>query len=250
MALRPTALRTARWASIMLLPLSLAAQARAGDGFMFGAPRSSLTLRMGYAQPAEGSDIYTFVQKELTLGRGDLAGGSIAAAAAFFLSPRLALQMDLGYASRTAPSAYRKWVDNNNREIEQSTALKRIPLTAGLRYYLTPAGRSVGRLAWVPARVATYVAAGAGFTWYQFQQTGDFVDYQTLDVFPSTLVSRGWAPSAYAAVGVDYPLTARMGLTGEARYDLGRAAMGTDFQGFKPIDLSGTAISVGLTLRF
>jgi len=98
--------------------------------------------------------------------------------------------------------------------------------------------------------VTPYVAAGGGITWYQFRQSGDFVDYKTLDVFGSTLESSQWAPSAYGAVGVDYALSARMALTGEARYDASSARMSSDFSGFNRIDLSGAVVTVGLTVRY
>jgi hypothetical protein len=102
----------------------------------------------------------------------------------------------------------------------------------------------------VPARVAPYVAAGGGITWYHFKQTGDFVDYQTLDVFGSELNSDAWSPSAFLAAGADYALGARIGLVGEARYDWASARLSSDFAGFDRIDLSGLALTVGLAFRF
>lgn len=120
----------------------------------------------------------------------------------------------------------------------------------GLRYYLTPSGRSLGRLAWVPTRVAPYVTAGVGSVWYKFKQSGDFVDYKTLDVFHTTLESTSWAPAGYGAAGVDYSLSARVGVVSEARYDYARARMGDDFAGFDRIDLSGISATIGLSFRF
>lgn len=250
MARRTLAGRAVRWVGVLLLPLAAGAQPRAGDGYMFGAPGGSFTVRAGVARPREGSDLFSFVRHELTLDRGAFTGGAIGADLAFFMRPRLALQLGWGLSDRTAPSVYRKWIDNDDKEIEQSSSFRRMPISMGLRYYLTPPGRSLGRLAWVPSRVATYASAGGGITWYQFRQTGDFVDYQTLDVFGSTLVSDYWAPSAFAAAGVEYALGARYGLTGEARYDYARAAMSSDFDGFSRIDLSGVAVTIGLTVRF
>ncbi len=250
MALRSVVFRAALWAGVVLAPRAVAAQPKAGDGFMFGAPHGSFTLRAGLSQPTEGSDLFSFVRHELTLSRGDFAGGSVAGDFAFFLRPRVALQLGGAYASRTRPSTYRAFIDNNDREIEQSSAFRRMALSAGLRYYLMPTGRALGDLAWVPARVTAYVGAGVGITWYQFRQAGDFVDYQTMDVFNSTMESSAAAPTAYGAAGVEYALSARLGLTGEARHDMASARMSSDFSGFDRIDVSGTAFTLGLTLRF
>jgi hypothetical protein len=217
---------------------------------MFGAPKATVTMRGGFARPSESSDLYSFVRDELTIARGDFAGGAWSLDAAFFVRPQLAVQFGVGVSGGSTPSVYRDWVDNNDREIEQTSSLRRMPLSAGLRYYLAPPGRSIGRLAWVPARVAPYVAAGGGITWYHFKQTGDFVDYQTLDVFGSELNSDAWSPSAFLAAGADYALGARIGLVGEARYDWASARLSSDFAGFDRIDLSGLALTVGLAFRF
>lgn len=247
---RRTALRAALWALAIGIPLGVGAQPTSGDGFLFGAPRGSFTLKGGYSLPTTGSDVFSFSRQHLTLGRNDFAGSSISADLGFALSDRLALQLSAGYSTRTAGSEFRDWVDNNDLPIEQSTSLRRFPVMVGLRYYLATPGRTLGQLAWVPARVAPYVSAGVGSVWYKFRQSGDFVDYQTLDVFPSTLVSTSWAPAGYAAAGVDYSMTARTGIVGEARYDRAHAKMSSDFTGFDRIDLSGFSATVGLMFRF
>ncbi|MBW7934448.1 MAG: outer membrane beta-barrel protein [Gemmatimonadaceae bacterium] len=234
----------------VIAPLAATAQATSGDGFLFGAPRASITLRGGFASPSASGDVFSFVQNELTLGRHDFAGGSMAADLALHVRPRVAIQMGIGYSGRTTPSVYRGWVDNQDREIEQRTTFQRLPLTLGVRYYLASPGRALGQLAWVPSRFTPYIGAGGGITWSRFRQTGDFVDYQTLDVFPATLESSAWAPTLYGVVGVEHTLNARLGLTGEARYDHGRARVSSDFSGFNGIDLSGLTLSVGLTMRF
>lgn len=244
------ALGAALCASAVCVPMSVAAQSGAGDGYLFGAPKATVTVRGGFARPSESSDLYSFVRDELTVARGDFAGGAWSLDAAFFVKPQMAVQFGVGVSSGMTPSVYRDWVDNNDREIEQSSSLRRMPLSVGLRYYLTPPGRSIGRLAWVPARVAPYVTAGGGITWYHFKQTGDFVDYQTLDVFGTELNSEAWSPSAFLAAGADYALGARVGLVGEARYDWASARLSSDYAGFNRIDLSGLALTVGLSFRF
>ena len=103
---------------------------------------------------------------------------------------------------------------------------------------------------YVPARVVPYVSAGIGITWYSFRQSGDFVDYQSLDVFGTTLESSAWAPSAYGALGVEYSVRARTSVVAEARYDAASARMSSDFSGFNRIDLSGVAATLGLMFRF
>jgi hypothetical protein len=86
--------------------------------------------------------------------------------------------------------------------------------------------------------------------WYRFTQQGEFVDFQTNDIFRDHLESSGWAPTVQGLAGVDLTLTPRLALTGEARYSWARAQLSDAFVGFDRIDLSGTSATVGLTVRF
>ncbi len=250
MSVRRTAVCAAVFACAIVAPLGAGAQRVSGSGFLFGAPGASLTLRVGYAQPLAGSEVFSFSNENLTLGRSDYGGASVSGDFAFFVSERLAVQFSAGHSRRTVGSEFRDWVDNNDLPIEQSTEFTRIPVMLGLRYYLVPPGRSLGRLAWVPARFAPYVAGGVGRVRYRFHQSGDFVDYQTLDVFSTELESAGWTTAGYGALGLDYAMNARVGLVSEARYDYASARMSRDFEGFDRIDLSGLSATVGLSFRF
>jgi hypothetical protein len=123
-------------------------------------------------------------------------------------------------------------------------------MTAGIKVHLRPAGRSVGKFAWVPTRLAPYVAAGGGMMYYVFKQDGDFVDYQTFDVFRTSLRSTDVAGMAYGAVGGTYSLSPRIGVNVEVRYDQARSPLDADFRDFNPIDLSGTGLTAGFLFRF
>lgn len=228
---------------------SLHAQS-SGAGFLFGTPPATLTVRGGLGHASAGSDIFSFTTERLTLGRGDFSGPAAGADLSFRLTPRLDLQLSGTYAGSTRSSEFIDWVDQDDQPIEQTTRFVRVPLTAGVRAYLTPRGHSIGQFAWVPARVAPYVGAGGGAMWYLFRQEGDFVDFETLDVFSDRLESQGWTATAHALAGADLTLSPRLALTGEARYAVARARLSNAFDQFDPIDLSGLSATVGLTVRF
>jgi opacity protein-like surface antigen len=221
-----------------------------GDGFLFREPVASLTLRGGFGHAGAASDLFSFTREQLTLGRGDFSGPALGADVAIRVAPRLDLAVGVGYSGARATSEFRDWVDDDDLPIEQVTTFERVPVTANVKAYLTPRGRSIGTLAWLPARAAPYVGAGGGAMWYRFQQQGDFVDFETLEIFSDELVTSGWAPTAQALAGLDFSLTPRIALTGEARYAWARAEPGDAFQNFDPIDLSGVSATLGVTFRF
>lgn len=226
------------------------AQPRGGDGYLFRAPRGALTVRLGVAQPSARSPLFDFVRKELTLGDGAFAGLNIGADFALPVTPSLSVQFGAGTQVRTASSEYRNFVGTDDLPITQRTVFQRTPLTAGVQWTLVPAGRTIGRLAWVPARLVPYIAAGGGVMHHVFRQEGEFVDAKTLDVFRSTMASRGWAPMGYLAAGTALTLTPGTALTMELRRDQARGTAGGAFRDFGRIDLAGTSATVGLTFRY
>lgn len=229
-----------------------AAAQGSGNGFLFQEPAGSFSLRGGYSRANAGGDLFSFFSNTFTLNRGDFSGLTGAADLAFRLSPRLDIVLGSSYAGTSRASEYRRLVDQNEQPIRQTTGLQRVPVTASLRAYLTPRGRSVGQFAWVPARIAPYVGAGGGVMWYRLRQTGDFVDVVNPgnEVFPADISSSGWTPTANAMAGLEYSLTPRLALTGEGRYTWARANLNQSFTGFRRMDLSGFSTTLGLSVRF
>jgi hypothetical protein len=234
----------------LLAPPAPAQAQHAGDGFLFRPPAVGFTVFGGFARPDAGSDIFDFATEQLTLGRGDFNSPAVGADVAVRLTPRTALTLGAAYAGRATRSEFRDWVDGDEQAIEQSTEFARVPVTVGVKAYLTPPGRSIGQFAWVPARYAPYVGVGGGAMWYRFRQTGDFVDFETLDIFRDEVESSGWTPTAQGLAGLDVSLTPRLVLAGEARYLWARAPLDGAFQGFDPIDLSGLSATLGFSVRF
>jgi hypothetical protein len=249
-------------ALLVALPVTLSAQARGGDGYLFKRPLGSLTIRAGAARPNANGSVFDFVSGLLMprgstntnagLSPSDYSAFSGSLEAAFNLTPRAELVVGAAMSRRRVDSEYRKWVDNNDKPIEQMTRFSRTPLTVGLKWNLAPAGRAVSRLVWVPNRLVPYVAAGGGMMQWRFQQEGDFVDFQTntLDVFKSTLQDKGWAPMAYAATGLSWSINPSLAVTGEARYDMASAPLRGSFSGFDKISLSGVGLSAGFQVRY
>lgn len=232
---------------------ALAAPARAqgsGDGFLLGAPVGSLSIRGGYDRAAAGSDIFSFATNQLTLSKNDFSSLNLAADLGIRITDRFDFTIGSAISHSNARSEDRKFIDNNDLPIEQSTRFTRVPLTASVKAYLAPRGRSIGRFAWVPTRVSPYVGAGVGLMWYKFNQEGDFVDYKTLDVFTHNYESSRWGKEAHALAGIDYSLTPHVALTTEARYTRSHSTLSSDFSGFRPIDLSGASATAGVSVRF
>lgn len=240
--------------SALLAGLSTPLQAQViGDGYLFGAPDVRLNVRAGYARASANSDIFDFATKFLTLTKSSFSGPSIGGDVAVTIAPRLDLTLSADYSAAVRESEdrkYEEYVGNDTLPIVQTTSFRRAPVMANAILFLTPRGRSIGKLAWVPARVVPWVGAGGGAMWYRFRQEGDFVDYVTLDIFTAKLESSGWAPAFQAMGGVDVTLTPLFAFTADVRRVWARTALSRDFRDFdEKIDLSGVTGALGFTVR-
>jgi opacity protein-like surface antigen len=227
-------------------------QERPTPDFLFGEPRGSIGLRGNWVFARAGSDIFDFVRTHLTIDKGAFNSPGIATDVAIAIAPRLDVVGGFDFSQVTTPSEYRAFVDNNRRPIEQTTRLRTANLSGSLKVALAPRGTAVSRLAWIPSRVMPYVGAGGGMLWYQFMQTGDFIDVQSrnLAVFSDVITSQGWTPSGHAFGGVDMRVHRRMFVTVEGRYLWAAARLQRRFEGFDPIDLAGLRVSAGINVLF
>ncbi|MDT8340912.1 MAG: hypothetical protein RQ751_05310 [Longimicrobiales bacterium] len=243
-------------AGLLAAAFAAPAAAQGGDGYLFREPRVSASFRVGY-EGAMGprtlggeGDVFRFTQDLLAIDRSDhdalLVGGEIAVR----LAPRLDLALDFTHVRSEVFSKFRDWVDNNDLPIQQTTAFTRQPLNLSLRYFLMDRGTQVSRFAWVPRDVAPYVGGGVGVTWYEFEQEGDFIDFDTFEVFSDRLVSDGSTATAHLLAGLQYSLAAQVVLTGEGRYRFGSGELDRDFVGFDDLDLSGFDFVIGIGVRF
>lgn len=228
---------------------SLTAQ-QTGRGFLFVEPKGSLAFRGGLAIPAATGDLLDFTLEQLTLDRADFKGAVGEAEVAWHIGSRSDVIVATSIASSVRASEFRDFVDEDDNEIRQRTEFVRVPVLFGFRQYLFRRGRSIGTFAWIPSRLNPYAVGVVGLSWYRFRQTGDFVDFQTNDIFEGTLESMGWAPAAGAGGGADYSLSPRLALTAQGMYQWSRARPRGDFSDFRRMDLSGLSSTVGLKFRF
>jgi hypothetical protein len=218
--------------------------------FLFGRPRASIGIRGSWVFASAGSDLFDFVTRQLTLEKEHFNVPAFAADVAFAITPRFDVEAGVELTRMSQPSEYRDFVDNNLLPIEQTTALNTTQVMGGVRYALTPRGREVSRLAWVPNRFVPYVGAGAGVMFYQFRQSGDFVDFVDNSIFFDSFRSQGWAPTAHAFGGVDIQMYRGLYVTVQGRYTKAAGDLGSDFIDFEPIDLSGFRVSGGINIMF
>jgi len=248
---RPTLLSAALTvAAVALCVFPAPVTAQDGPDFLFRKPRATLGLRVGYDAPRAQSGLFDFTREQLTVERSDFSSAAVQGEVGLWVHDQLDVVVGLGWANSRTRSEFRGFEGTDDLPIEQTTRFTRVPLTLGVRGFPLERGRSIGSFTWVPARWSPYVGAGGGGMWYAFEQQGEFVDYDTLDIFADTFLSDGWAPTAYALAGVEVMLRPRVMLGVEGRYQWGSAGLDRDFVDFDDLDLAGLRATVGVSFRF
>lgn len=244
-------LATALGAALGPVAPAVAAQDR---GFLLQAPRMSLAVKAGWGLPRAGGSgpesLWQFTREQLTVETRDFAGFTVGGELGVRLTDRLGLTVAAVRTSAETQSEFRDWVGEDDLPIAQSTRFSTTPLTFGIKAYLWNRGRSVGRFAWVPRRWNPYLGVAGGVVWYEFRQRGEFVDYETEDIFDDLFLSKDRAPTVHLIGGADVTLRSRVVLTGEARYAFASAPLDSDFVGFSDLDLAGLQVTAGIALRF
>jgi len=234
-------------------PSVAAAQSGATPDFLFGRPRASIGVRGSRVFARAGSDLFRFVEQNLTVDRNDFDAPAVAADLGIRITERLDAVFGVDVSQKSIASEYRHLVDNNRQPITQSTRLREVNLGGSVRVALTPRGRGISRFAWIPARVTPYAGGGGGALWYELTQSGDFVDALApppQPIFSDLFQSKGWTPSAHAFGGVDIRFWRAWYMTFDGRYLWASARLGRDFQRFNPVDLAGFRLSAGVNVLF
>jgi hypothetical protein len=224
--------------------------AQGGDGFLYKEPTLTVKFETGYGFQQASSDIYDFLMTEHTLDARDFDGPYLGGELGIRLSNTVDIALAVGYQQSSTQSEFREWVDQDNLPINQVTELTQIPATASLKFYPFGRGHSLGRFAWVPRTISPFIGAGVGLISYDLRQQGDFVDYETYDVFFDTFDSDDDAFLARASAGFNISLSNQFLFTVEGRYGWSDGDLDGDFIGFEQIDLDGLQLIGGLAVRF
>ena len=241
------------WVAACLFGHPAFASAQESPDFLFGRPAGMIGFRSGWLIASAKGDLFTFVQKHLTLERKDFNAPAIGVDVDLAVTPRASAVIGFDFSKSTTDSEYRDFVDDRRLPITQTTSLREMNFSGGVKFAIVPLGREISRRAWIPSAVAPYVGAGGGILRYDFVQFGDFIDIDdpNLAIFTDTIRSDGWTPSAHVFGGVDVRIWKRLYMSGEGRYLWSRATPDRAFSSITDkIDLDGLTLTAGIRYLF
>lgn len=170
----------------------------------------------------------------------DFTTGSVNGEWEFPLNDKVAASVGLGFTTRSVPSVYADYVEDDGSEIEQNLKLRVVPFTAALR--ISPLG--------LTSAVQPYLGAGVGIFSWRYSETGEFIDFSNGDVFRDRFVGSGATAGPVVFGGLAF-VGDTFGFGGEIRYQSAQGELpnNQDFSGDK-IDLGGFTYSATFKIKF
>ena len=205
------------------------------------AGASGFEVRVGALRPAANSILFSDDVALYRVQKKDFVGafGGLEFTKGIARNIELGFSVD-GYGSEI-PTSYRDYTRPSKREIEQTLRLVTVPVSAIVR--LAPGGRY--------QKLAPYVGAGVSAIFWQYEEFGDFIDFNKRDlpVVADSFKSTGAKIGAVVNAGLRYSINEDFQAVIDFRNFFGKQRMHGDFAP-NEIDLSGAALSVGVRLRF
>ena len=230
--------------TISILALGLAVPAAQADH------ATVFQVRLGGFFPDGEGEFWNDTAATFTLEpTSDLDDGVIGVTFVRGFGNHLEAGFNLDFYERTTVSSVAGFVDGNGLPIFHDSRLALVPATVDLRF--VPLGRyrvrGGGRLVRQPV---FYVGGGAGFTFWEYEEIGDFVDFSDNSIFFDRFIDDGVAFETHVLAGVELPLSDFVGLMLEGRKSWVDDEMGGDFDGLGKIELGGVSAYVGASFKF
>lgn len=240
--------------AVSLLTMSSAGAAPPGQG-------GGIDFRAGAFFPAGDSNFWDETENNYTLDHGDLDGltGSLGYVAS--INNYVEFDIDAGVFAAAERSSDRDFTDTFGNEIFHDTRLSTIPVTVSVR--VLPAGRYARRGAdgqHYVRRPVPYLGAGAGLTYWRYEEQGDFVfdSPAGLIVDYDRRQDDGVEFEMHVKAGIEFPIAPSWNLTLEARRSWVEATLDQGFPSEalsvqpvpRELDLGGYSVLFGASLRF
>ncbi len=159
--------------------------------------------------------------------------------------PQVDISLGFNAASSRTYGSYLDLVYEDGGEIEHRADLTMTELSLGVRL----------RLIGGAARVRPYLLAGVSGAYYRYREIGDFVDFETADIYYDEFAETSFLPGFFAGAGIDYALVqlpdrGRVELFGEFRYARSQGEHTEGFAGFGDLQLDGSGGLFGFRVRW
>ena len=220
-------------------PYPDASQRTAGD------TRYAFSTYGGFRVLRVTSDLFAANEFDFGITEDDFRTGGFGFAFDFAVLSRVDISIGLDNGSAETFGSYLDLVYEDGGEIEHSARLAMTELSLGVRL----------RLFGETARVRPYLIGGVSGAYYRYREIGEFVDFDTADIYYDEFEERSFLPGLFVGAGADVgvarlPDGGRIELFGEFRYARAEGEHTEGFDGFGKLRLDRAGALFGIRVRF
>jgi hypothetical protein len=220
--------------------LALAIPAAAQTRRPYNANPNTVRLRVGEYSLNGDSQYWDQRERDFTGGVDDFDDTSYGIDYTRMMTERFGVLVSAGAYEGSNRAAFLDFVDDFGDDITHRTTLEMVQLELGAVFHLMRRD----------AVVSPYLGGGIGFYGYDLEESGDFIDFDTFDIFNGTFTAEGDAVGGFFLAGIEIPITDQFGFFGEGRWRWADDELGDDFEDFGEIALGGDEFAAGVSFRF
>ncbi len=193
-----------------------------------------LWLKYGLFYPNCNSDLWETNFDNLILQKSDFNTSQLFMGYEIPINRHFGISIDLGSIEKTeVDSEYRDYVYEDGTTINQAIGYKIGIFELNAKLY--PMKKR--------EMVAPYLQVGVGFYNVEYNQWGEFIDFEYGSVYEGDFQSKTTSFGFNGAVGIIIRPTARFLIGAEGRYQMVKTNLSSEFEGFEPLDMSGASFS-------
>lgn len=195
---------------------------------------SVIWLKGGVFYPQAKSDLWDINFENLLLKKKDLRTEQLFFEYEYSVNPNFGVSFQVGAIGRkSVDTEYRDYEQGDGTAIAQTIAYEIVPIELNFRFY--PVSKR--------HQVFPYIGGGVGLYRVKYEQYGEFIDFDQGETYDGDFQDEATHLGANAFVGLAVRPTKNFAFGIEGRYLYLKADLGTEFEGFDPLDLSGPSLS-------
>ncbi len=204
------------------------------------APAQQVNFKFGLVSPLQSSDLWEDNLYNLSYEKADFQALNFSVEYLQQFHKHLGFYLEGSRYNKTVTADYRDYEYSDGSAILQSMHLSMTALEAGIRFNILPY-----RSAFSP-----FIGAGVGLYFWQYEQYGDFIDFQTDEIYEGFSDQEAIAVGLHVKGGLAIRVSRNFGLLLEGKVHWAEGELGEYFEGFEPFDLSALSLSVGFEFYF
>lgn len=207
--------------------------------------RYAISIYGGFRVLDVESDLFAANEFDFGITDDDFRTGGYGLEFDVAVLPRVDISIGFDSGDAETFGSYLDFVYDDGAEIEHTAQLAMTELSLGVRF----------RLLGGQARIRPYLIGGITGAYYRYTEIGEFVDFDTADIYYDEFEERSFLPGFFAGAGADvavarFPDGGRVELFGEFRYARAQGEHTEGFDGFGDLELDRSGGLFGVRFRW